>query len=139
MDLPSNLQKDILNTAEIAEYMRVTKSTVANALQKGVIKGTQMGGKYGIWVVRQEDFIEYLKKTFQIPDEEQEELALDEKKVVDITSCLKPKTATAESKPITCRVSPETLDKIDRERANTLPILSRSAHLGKVVDNIYVH
>ena len=64
MDLPSNLPKDLLNTAEIAEYMRVTKSTVADALRKRVIKGTQMGGKYGIWVIRQQDFIEYLKKTF---------------------------------------------------------------------------
>jgi len=139
MDLPSNLQKDILNTAEIAEYMRVTRSTVANALHKGVIKGNQMGGKYGIWIVRQKDFIEYLKKTFQIPDEQKEEAALDEGKVVDITLSLKPKTATVDSKPVTCRVSPETLEKIDRERAKSLPILSRSAHLGKVVDQLYVH
>lgn len=138
MDLPSNLQKDILNTTDIANYMGVSQCTVGHALQKGVIKGTQLGGKNGKWAVRKEDFVAYLTQNFDLSPKK-DEVAIDEGKVVDITSSLNPKTATADTKPITCRVSPETLEKIDRERAKSLPILSRSAHLGKVVDNIYVH
>ena len=66
MKLSKKLHRDFLNTSDIAEYLKVTQNTVIHLLNKGCINGFQMAGKSGMWTVRYEDFIKYLKYKFNI-------------------------------------------------------------------------
>ena len=139
MELPSNLQKDILHSNEIASYMGVSRQTIITSLHKGLLKGTQLGVNNGKWAIRKEDFIEYLTKNFNVISKKREEVPIEDRKVVDITSNFKRKTLKNNYNPVTCRVSADTLEKIDRERGKTLPIICRSTYVGKVLNELYGH
>lgn len=139
MELPMNLRKDILTTREMAEYLRTSTTTLVNAIQSGKIKGTQLTGKNGRWVVKQEDFLKYLEEIFVIQMDEGEESTPPKSIVEENSQQLKFGKINNIRKNVTCRVSLTTIEKIDIQRLKYLPMESRSAYLGRILDNMYVH
>lgn len=139
MELPMNLRKDILTTREMAEYLRTSTTTLVNAIQSGKIKGTQLTGKNGRWVVKQEDFLKYLEEIFVIQMDEGEESTPPKSILEENSQQLKFGKINNIRKNVTCRVSLTTIEKIDIQRLKYLPMESRSAYLGRILDNMYVH
>lgn len=136
MELPSNLQKDYYNIDDICKYLHRCHTRVMEDIKKGNLDAIQLNGKGSPWVIKKEDFIKYVSE--KTKEKEDKEL-LKDKNIVDISSIFTKKQSDPRGKPVTCRVTSETLIKIDKERAKSFPIQSRSAHLGEVLDELYVH
>lgn len=139
MEFQPKINKNYYNIDDICKHLHISHSTVIRDIQKKNLDAIQVSGRGSQWIIKKEAFCKYIEvKTLEKSEKETKDL-LKDKNIVDISSIFTKKQSDPRGKPVTCRVTSETLIKIDKERAKSFPIQSRSAHLGEVLDELYVH
>jgi hypothetical protein len=140
------LDKPILKTMDIATYLSVSEQTVRNLINCGIIKGFQLGGKWGSYFVKKKDFDEFLnnkglgdskpskedpktRKYSKTPHDPERLLNIDPHKILNRNENLH---------EIKAHVSPSTFKKINElKRESGSSHRSRCKFVGSLLNDFY--